>query len=227
VSSVAYLIQHLFELVVSPLCSRIRNIVAEHSERSPPPLPLPLLNKTKRGRVQVKFGPDSRHRGPVRNYPAVPVLGDLGRYLSSIYHTFSTTLRLLQLDNHTVDVPLQHQLLHPSIRSRQLQGTDLVGKASVRHSKFVDCVAGSRPIGGLPSRNLTAAAWGFIASSTRKPESLPPLLHSTQRRAIRGYAPSLLLSASQSSRTEPRRRRQRPLPRDLPFPFQLFNGQIY
>jgi hypothetical protein len=118
VSSVAYLIQHLFELVVSPLCSRIRNIVAEHSERSPPPLPLPRLNKTKRGRVQVKFGPDSRHRGPVRNYPAVPVLGDLGRYLSSIYHTFSTTLRLLQLNNHTVDVPFIAAPTSPSIDTK-------------------------------------------------------------------------------------------------------------
>lgn len=60
----------------------------------------------------------------------------------------------------------------------------------MHHPKFVDCVAGLRPIGGSPSRNRTAAAWGFIASSTSKIESLPPLLHSTQRRAIRGYAAS-------------------------------------
>jgi hypothetical protein len=61
----------------------------------------------------------------------------------------------------------------------------------VHHPTFVDCVAGSRPIGGLPSRNLTAAAWGFIASSTSKIES--PSLHYSTRRSggpLRGYAPS-------------------------------------
>jgi hypothetical protein len=117
---------------------------------------LALLSNTKRGRVQVKFGPDSRHRGQSETVrcPFTFHLSPLTSPQDSSNKTI-TPSTFNRTTNSSIDT-------RPStIKHSKAQ----VWWASVHHLEPVDCVAGSRPIGGLPSRNR---CMGFIASSTRK-----------------------------------------------------------
>jgi hypothetical protein len=160
--------------------------VAEHSERSNLHFrSLPLLNTTKRGRVQVKFGPDSRHRGPVRNYPARSVLG---RYPSYPLDYSKTPPTKQPRRRHTIAA-----LTSPSIDTKP---------STPRHRSGAQGKRAPSKICGL--RGWVAADWRITVQKpdcscmgiyciVNQKESCLPLLHSTQRRPLTSLCTFLLL----------------------------------